>query len=315
MIGSVMSTQKRNKALNLMILSRDEKLYSTKRIKEAALALGHSVEIIDYLRCYMNIAKKSPSIHYKGNILALPDAIIPRIGANRTFYGAAILRQFETMGVYTVNRSIAITRSRDKLRSLQLLARKGVDLPATGFAHVNGNLQDLMGIVGGAPFIIKLIEGTQGIGVVLVETEKTAESVLQAMLELRGNLIVQEYIKESNGSDIRCFVIGDKVVASMRRQAKSGDFRSNVHRGGSAEAIKITKAERELAVKATKVLGLQVAGVDLLRSSRGPLIIEVNSSPGLEGIETATGIDIATLMIQHVAKHVKPIGPRTRYEG
>lgn len=303
------------KSLNIAILSRNEDLYSTKRLRDAALALGHSVQIVDYLQCYMNIARKNPIIHYQGEAFHAPDAIIPRIGAKRTFFGAAILRQFETMGVYTINRSIAITRSRDKLRSLQLLARKGVDLPATGFAHAHGNIQDLMSIVGGAPFIIKLLEGTQGIGVVLVETEKTAESVLQAMLELGSNLIVQEYIKESNGSDIRCFVIGDKVVAAMRRQAKPGDFRSNVHRGGSAEPVKITKAERELAVTAAKVMGLHMAGVDLLRSSRGPLILEVNSSPGLEGIETATGLDIATLVIQHIEKHVKPIGPRTRYEG
>lgn len=303
------------KILNLGILSRNEKLYSTNRLKEAALALGHSVKVMDYLQCYMNIAEKNSLIRYKGNILELPDAIIPRIGANRTFYGTAILRQFEMKGIYTINRSIAITRSRDKLRSLQLLARKGVNLPATGFAHAHGDIQDLMAMVGGPPFIIKLIEGTQGIGVVLVETEKTAESVLQAMIELRGNLIVQEYIKESNGSDIRCFVIGDKVVAAMKRQAKAGDFRSNVHRGGSAVAVKITKAERELAVTAAKVMGLQMAGVDLLRSSRGSLVIEVNSSPGLEGIEAATGKDIATLIIQHIETHAKPMGPRTRYEG
>lgn len=305
----------RKKILNLAILSRNEKLYSTCRLKEAAIARGHIVNVVDYLQCYMNIAEKNSLIHYKGKILDVPDAIIPRIGANRTFYGAAILRQFEMMGIYTINRSIAITRSRDKLRSLQLLARKGVDLPVTGFAHVHGDIQDLIALVGGPPFIIKLIEGTQGIGVVLVETEKTAESVLQAMLELKSNLIVQEYIKESNGSDIRCFVIGDKVVAAMRRQAKPGDFRSNVHRGGSAEEIKITKAERELAVSAAKIMGLQLAGVDLLRSSRGPLVIEVNSSPGLEGIETTTGKDIATLIIQHIENYAKPIGPRTRYEG
>jgi ribosomal protein S6--L-glutamate ligase len=305
----------KKKFLNIVILSRNEKLYSTKRLKEAALALGHSVHVVDYLQCYMNVREKFSPVHYKGSILKTPDAIIPRIGARRTFYGTAILRQFETMGIYTINRSIAITRSRDKLRSLQLLSRKGIALPTTGFAHAHGNIQDLMAIVGGPPFIIKLIEGTQGIGVVLVETEKTAESVLQAMLELRGNLIVQEYIKEAEGADIRCFVIGDKVVAAMKRQAKPGEFRSNVHRGGSAQEIKITKAERELAVSAAKIMGLQLAGVDLLRSSRGPLVIEINSSPGLEGIEAATGKDIATLIIQHMESHAKPIGPRTRYEG
>lgn len=304
-----------NRQLNLAIFSRNEKLYSTSRLKEAALALGHHVQVIDYLQCYMNIAEKKSPIYHKGEILTLPDAIIPRIGTNRTFYGTAILRQFEMKGIYTVNRSIAITRSRDKLRSLQLLARKGLHLPATAFAHAHGNIQDVMNMVGGPPFIIKLIEGTQGIGVVLVETEKTAESVLQAMLELKGNIIVQEYIKESEGADIRCFVIGDKVVASMKRQAKPGDFRANVHRGGSAEEIKITKAERELAVSAAKIMGLELAGVDLLRSSRGPLVIEVNSSPGLEGIEAATGKDIASMIIKYIEKHAKPIGPNARYEG
>lgn len=303
------------KNLHLAILSRDESLYSTRRLKEAAIERGHMVQIVDYLQCYMNIADQKSPIHYKGEELTIPDAIIPRIGANRTFYGSAMLRQFETKGVYTINRSIAITRSRDKLRSLQLLARKGLSLPATGFAHSHRDINDLMNIVGGPPFIIKLIEGTQGIGVVLVETKKTAESVLQVMFELKGNLIVQEYIKESDGADIRCFVIGDKVVASMKRQAKAGDFRSNVHRGGSAESIKITKAERELAVKAAKVMGLGMAGVDLLRSARGPLVIEVNSSPGLEGIEKATEKDIATLVIKHIETHAKPIGPRSRYEG
>ncbi len=305
----------KKKFLKIAILSRNENLYSTRRLKEAALALGHSVHIVDYLQCYMNVREKFSPVHYKGSILDAPDAIIPRIGAKRTFYGTAILRQFETMGIYTINRSIAITRSRDKLRSLQLLARKGIALPTTGFAHAHGNIHDLMAIVGGPPFIIKLIEGTQGIGVVLVETEKTAESVLQAMLELRGNLIVQEYIQEASGSDIRCFVIGDRVVAAMKRQAKPGDFRSNVHRGGSAQEVKITKAERELAVSAAKIMGLELAGVDLLRSSRGPLVIEINSSPGLEGIEAATGKDIATMIIEHMQNHAKPIGPRTRYEG
>ncbi len=305
----------KRKNLNIAILSRNGSLYSTRRLQEAAEALGHSVQIVDYLQCYMNIAERQSPIHYQGSILEMPDAIIPRIGANRTFYGCAMLRQFETKGIYTINRSIAITRSRDKLRTLQLLARKGMKLPATGFAHANGDLQDLMSIVGGPPFIIKLIEGTQGIGVVLVESVKTAESVLQAMLELKGNIIVQEYIKEAEGADIRCFVIGDKVVAAMKRQAKPGDFRSNVHRGGTATEIKITKAERETAVAAAKIMGLELAGVDLLRSSRGPLVIEINSSPGLEGIEGATGKDIATLIIKHIENYAKPIGPRTRYEG
>lgn len=301
--------------MRILILSRDAELYSTERLKQAALKRGHKVEVIDYLRCYMNITSRKPSIHYKGKALPRADAIIPRISAKRTFYGTAVVRQFETMGTYSINPSIAITRSRDKLRSLQLLAMKGIDLPITGFANSQSDIDDLIKTAGGPPLVIKLIEGTQGVGVVLAETKKAAESVLQAFMGLNANIIVQEFIQEAQGADLRCLVVGDKVVAAMKRQAEPGEFRSNVHRGGSASTIKITKAEKEAAIKATKIMGLQLAGVDLLRSSRGPLIMEVNSSPGLEGIETTTKIDIASLIIKHIEKQAKPIGRRSRYEG
>lgn len=301
--------------MKLAILSKNDKIHSTKRLKEAAIALGHEVVIVDYQKCYMNIDSNSPTIHYQGNVLNDIDAIIPRIGAKRTFFGAAVVRQFETMGIYTINSSLAITRSRDKLRAQQLMAMKGVDMPITGFASSPDSIQDLIQLVGGPPLIIKLLEGTQGVGVVLAETPKAAESVVQTLFGLNANIIIQEYIKESKGADIRCFVVGDKVVAAMKRQAEAGEFRANIHRGGSAKAIKITAKEREIAVKAAKIMGLKMAGVDLLRSQRGPLVLEVNSSPGLEGIEGATGVDIATLIIQYIEKEAKPIGPRSRYQG
>lgn len=301
--------------MDIAILSRNEDLYSTRRLLEAAEARGHNVSVIDYARCYMNIASRNPSIHYKGNELEPFDAIIPRISPKRTFYGAAVVRHFETMGTFSINPSIAITRSRDKLRSLQLLARKGVGLPITGFANSPSDVDDLIEMVGGAPLIIKLIEGTQGVGVVLAETLNAAESVIQAFMGLSANIIVQEFIHEAKASDIRCFVVGDKVVAAMKRQADSGDFRSNIHRGGSATTIKITKHERETAIQAAKIMGLKMAGVDLLRSKRGPLVMEVNSSPGLQGIETTTGIDIADKIIEFIEKHSKPITRHSRYEG
>ncbi|GAB4393479.1 MAG: 30S ribosomal protein S6--L-glutamate ligase [Gammaproteobacteria bacterium] len=301
--------------MHIAILSRNENLYSTRRLCEAAQQRGHEVQVIDYLRCYVNITSRNPSIHYYGEQLPIFDVIIPRIGAKRTFYGTAIVRQFETTGSYCINPSIAINRSRDKLRSLQLLAMKGVDMPTTGFANSPGDINDLVQMVGGTPLVIKLIEGTQGVGVVLAETKKAASSVIQAFMGVNANIIIQEFIKEAGGMDIRCFVIGDKVVAAMKRQAPPGEFRSNLHCGGSAEAIKITKAERETAVQAAKVMGLRLAGVDLLRSERGPLVMEVNSSPGLEGIETATGIDVASKIIQYIEKSAKPIGPRSRYQG
>lgn len=301
--------------MKIAILSRNEDLYSTRRLKEAAQQRGHIVEVIDYLRCYMNITAKKASIHYKGEKIGRFDAIIPRIGAKRTFYGTAIVRQFETMGTYCINPSIAITRSRDKLRSQQLLAMKGVDMPITGFAHAPNDIDDLIDIVGGTPLVIKLIEGTQGVGVVLAENKKAAESVVQTLMGLNANIIIQEFIKESKGEDIRCFVVGDKVVAAMKRQAEPGEFRANIHRGGSGEMVKITKSERHAALKAARIMGLRMAGVDLLRSQRGPLVLEINSSPGLEGIETVTRKNIAKLIIEHIEKNAKPIGTRSRYQG
>ncbi len=301
--------------MKLAILSQRESIYSTKRLKDAALARGHVVSIIDYQKCYMNITSSNPTVHYKGEDSGHFDAIIPRIGAKRTFYGAAIVRQFETMGVYSINSSLAITRSRDKLRAQQLLAMKGVDMPITGFAPSADHIHDLIEVVGGTPLIIKLLEGTQGIGVVLAETPKAAESVVQTLVGLNANIIIQEFIKESKGEDIRCFVVGEKVVAAMKRQAEPGEFRANIHRGGAAKAIKITNEERDIAIKAAKIMGLKMAGVDILRSNRGPLVLEVNSSPGLEGIEAATGKDIASMIIRYIEKKAKPIGPNSRYQG
>ena len=301
--------------MKIAILSRNPKLYSTRRLVEAARARGHEARVIDVLRCYMNITSHAPSIHYKAENLTGFEAVIPRIGASVTFYGTAVLRQFEMMGVYPLNESVALTRARDKLRSLQLLSRRGIGLPITGFAHAPDDISDLIEMVGGAPLVIKLLEGTQGIGVVLAETRQAAESVVEAFLGLRVNILVQEYIREAKGADIRCFIIGDKVVASMRRQAKPGEFRSNLHRGGTAQLIRITPEERSTAVRAARIMGLNVAGVDILRSNHGPVVMEVNSSPGLEGIETATGKDIAGQMIEFVEKDAVAGKTRTRGKG
>ncbi|MCU0835111.1 MAG: 30S ribosomal protein S6--L-glutamate ligase [Chromatiaceae bacterium] len=301
--------------MKIAILSRDPKLYSTRRLVAAARQRGHEVRVIDVLRCYMNIASHRPSIHYKGEDLGDFDAVIPRIGASVTFYGTAVLRQFEMIGVYPLNESVAIVRARDKLRSLQLLARKGIGLPVTGFADAPDDVQDLIKMVGGAPLVIKLLEGTQGIGVVLAETEQAAASVVEAFMGLRANILVQEYIQEAGGADIRCFVIGDKVVAAMKRQAKPGEFRSNLHRGGTASLVRITPDERSTAVRAAKIIGLNVAGVDILRSKRGPLVMEVNSSPGLEGIETATGKDIAGMVIALIERNFAAGKTSTRGKG
>lgn len=301
--------------MKIGILSRGPKLYSTRRLVEAGEAKGHEVHIINPLRCYMNISSHRPAVHYKGELLAGFDAIIPRIGASITFYGTSVVRQFEMTGVFSLNESVAISRSRDKLRSLQLLARKGIGLPVTGFAHSTNNTQDLIKMVGGAPLVIKLLEGTQGVGVVLAETNKAAESVIEAFRGLDANILVQEYIKEAGGADIRCLVIGDKVVAAMKRQAQEGEFRSNLHRGGKAEVIKITPEERSTAVRAAKVMGLNLAGVDLLRSNHGAVVMEVNSSPGLEGIETATGKDIAGQVIKFIETKSKPGNTKTRGKG
>jgi ribosomal protein S6--L-glutamate ligase len=301
--------------MKIAILSRNPRLYSTRRLKEAAEKRGHEVRILDALRCYMNIASNRPSIHYKGEELEVFDAVIPRIGASITFYGTAVLRQFEMMGVYPLNESVAISRSRDKLRSLQLLARKGIGLPVTGFAHSPDDVQDLINMVGGAPLVIKLLEGTQGIGVVLAETHKAAESVIEAFMGLKANILTQEFIREAGGADIRCFVVGDKVVATMKRQGKEGEFRSNLHRGGAASLIRITPEERSTAVRAASIMGLNVAGVDLLRSNHGPVVVEVNSSPGLEGIEKATERDIADLIVQFIEKNAASGRTRTRGKG
>ena len=263
----------------------------------------------------MNMATASPSIRYRGERLGDIDAVIPRIGASITFYGTAVVRQFEMMGVYAINESVAISRSRDKLRSMQLLARRDIGLPVTGFAHTADDIPDLIDMVGGAPLVVKLLEGTQGVGVVLCETRKAAESVIEAFFGIDVNIMVQEYIEEAGGADVRCFVIGDRVVAAMRRQAKPGEFRSNLHRGGSAETARISPAERRTAVGAARAMGLNVAGVDLIRSNHGPLVLEVNSSPGLEGIEEASGVDVAGLVIEFIERNARPGRTRTRGSG
>ncbi|WP_176920593.1 30S ribosomal protein S6--L-glutamate ligase [Superficieibacter sp. 1612_C1] len=292
--------------MKIAILSRDGTLYSCKRLREAAMQRGHIVDILDPLSCYMNINPSVSSIHYKGRQLPHYDAVIPRIGSAITFYGTAALRQFELLGSYPLNESVAISRARDKLRSMQLLARKGIDLPLTGMAHSPDDTSDLIEMVGGAPLVVKLVEGTQGIGVVLAETRQAAESVIDAFRGLNAHILVQEYIAEAKGRDIRCLVVGDKVVAAIERCAKEGDFRSNLHRGGVARIATITDREREIAITAAQTLGLDVAGVDILRANRGPLVMEVNASPGLEGIEKTSGIDIAARMIQWIECQATP---------
>jgi len=301
--------------MNIAVISRNPELYSTSRLVEEAKAAGHEVRVIDPLRCYMTIASQRPTIHYKGEELTGINAIIPRIGASITFFGTAVVRQFEMMDVYSINESVAISRSRDKLRSLQLLARKGIGLPVTGFAHSTQYTQDLINLAGGAPLVIKLLEGTQGIGVVLAETDKAAESVIEAFRGLKEQILVQEFIKEAGGADIRCFVIGDRVVAAMKRQGSEGEFRSNLHRGGNATVARLTPEERLTAVRAAKIMGLNVAGVDLLRSNHGPVVMEVNSSPGLEGIEKATEKNVAGMIIEFIEKQAKPGKTRTRGRG
>jgi ribosomal protein S6--L-glutamate ligase len=288
--------------MKIAVLSRKASLYSTSRLVEAAHKSGHEVEVIDYLRCYMSITSSKPQVIFKGKSLDYFDAVIPRIGASHTFYGTAVVRQFEMMGKFTLNKSQAISRSRDKLRSLQILAKHGIGLPVTGCLHSSRDVQGIISTVGGAPLVVKLLEGTQGIGVVMTETHKAAESVIEAFRGLKANIIVQEFIKEAGGCDIRCFVVGDKVVAAMMRKAQEGEFRSNLHRGGAALKVKITPAERMTAVKAARAMGLAVAGVDILRSNHGPVVMEVNSSPGLEGIEKSTGVDVAGNIISFIEK-------------
>ncbi|MBK1727519.1 30S ribosomal protein S6--L-glutamate ligase [Halorhodospira neutriphila] len=298
--------------MKLAVLSRNPRLYSTRRLVEAATQREHQVRVIDPLRCYMSIATSNPEIHYKGQRLEGFDAVIPRIGASITFYGTAVLRQFEMLGTYPLNESQGISRSRDKLRSMQLLSREGVGMPATGFAHSPDDTDDLLQLVGGAPVVIKLLEGTQGIGVVLAETRKASSSVIQALRGLKAHFLVQEFVEEAGGADVRCLIIGGKVVAAMKRQGREGEFRSNLHRGGSAELVRITPAERATATKAAKVLGLNVCGVDILRSNSGPVVMEVNSSPGLEGIERASGKDVAGRIIEFIERHRKPGKTGTR---
>lgn len=301
--------------MKIAILSRVETLYSTRRLKEAGEARGHQVDIIDTLHCYMDITRSRPAVRYKGQKLPYYDAVIPRIGASITFYGTAVVRQFEMMGTFCVNESVAISRSRDKLRSLQLLSRKDIGLPRTGFANKPDDIPDLIKNVGGAPLVVKLLEGTQGIGVVLADTNKSAEAIIEAFMGLKANILVQEFIKEAGGADIRCFVIGSKVVAAMRRQGAEGEFRSNLHRGGSAEVVRLSKDERATAVNAARAMGLNVCGVDILQSKNGAVVLEVNSSPGLEGIETSTGKDVAGLIYEFIETNAKPNRNRTRGKG
>ena len=286
--------------MNIFILSRNKNLYSTSRLVEAGNKRGYHVRVIDYMRCYMNITSSKPTIFYGGESLEKVDAVIPRIGASNTFYGTAVVRQFEMMGSFCVNSSSAITDSRDKLRSLQILAEAGINMPITGFASHTKDIEGVIESVGSVPLIMKLLQGTQGQGVVLAETKKAAESVMSAFRQLDADIMVQEFIKESRGTDIRAFVVGDYVVAAMRRTANEDEFRSNLHRGGVIEPVAITEEESRMAIKASKILGLQIAGVDLMRSSRGPLILEVNSSPGLQGIEASSNLDVAGKILSYI---------------
>ena len=290
--------------MNIAVLSRNPKLYSTRRLKEAGEKRGHKVEVIDHMKCVLLLEKKNPVIWYHGRRLDYFDAIIPRIGASVTFYGAAVVRQFEMMKVFTAIESQALIRSRDKFRSLQILSRAGIGLPKTIFMDYTRDTEGIVEAVGGAPVVIKLLEGTQGLGVVLAENKKAAKSVIEAFHGIKSRIIVQEYIKEAKSSDIRAFIVDGEIVGAMKRTAKEGEFRSNLHRGGTAKIIKLSRAEKSTALIAAKKMGLSVAGVDMLASSRGPLIIEVNSSPGLEGIETATGVDVAGKIIQYLEKNV-----------
>ncbi|HEX8515287.1 MAG TPA: 30S ribosomal protein S6--L-glutamate ligase [Bacteroidia bacterium] len=289
--------------MKIAILSRGPRLYSTRRLVEAAEQRGHEVVVLDHLKCVLVIEKGNPHIFYGGKEVTGIDAIIPRIGTSVTFYGAAVVRQFEQMKVFSSVESQALVRSRDKLRSLQLLAKAGIGMPKTAFASAPKNIDNVLEQVGGAPVVIKLLEGTQGIGVILAETHKSAKSVIESFLALKANILVQEFIKEAGGADIRAFIVDGKIVGAMKRQGLPGEFRSNLHRGGSANVIELTKEERETAIKAAKKLGLAIAGVDMLQSSRGPLVMEVNSSPGLEGIEGATGVDIAGKIIEYVERN------------
>ena len=288
------------------ILSRNKNLYSTKRLFEEALNKGWEVRVIDYLRCTIEIMKNELVVNYEGEILKVPDAIIPRIGASKTFFGAAIVRHFEMQNVFSTTGNLALTRSRDKLRSLQVLSKNGVDLPRTVFASNKSNAKDVIELSGGAPLVLKILEGTQGVGVVLVDSEKAAKSVLDAFYGMDVNLLVQEYIEEAGGADIRAFVVNGEVVGAMKRQGAEGDFRSNLHQGGSATLYKLNRKEKATAIAAAKAMGLGVCGVDMIPSARGPLVMEVNSSPGLEGIEKSTNINIAAKIMEFIEKSTKP---------
>jgi len=290
--------------MRIGILSRNPALYSTRRLREAAQARGHRVEIVDYLRCYMNITAERPAVMLGGRELEF-DAVVPRIGAKNTFYGTAVVRQFEVMGVFPCNRSTAIVRARDKLRSVQLLARAGISLPVTGFAHSIKDVPALVAAVGGAPLIVKLLEGTQGIGVMLIDSDEAARSVIAAFRQVNADILVQQYIADAKGADYRAFVVGGKVIAAMQRQAAAGEFRANLHQGGTAAAVELTGEERDVAIRATRAVGLDVAGVDLLRSRQGPLVIEVNASPGLEGIEGASGVDVADAIVTFIEENAE----------
>jgi ribosomal protein S6--L-glutamate ligase len=290
--------------MRIGILSRNPALYSTRRLLEAAQERGHRVEVVDYLRCYMNITAERPAVMVGGRELEF-DAVVPRIGAKNTFYGTAVVRQFEVMGVFPCNRSTAIVRARDKLRSVQLLARAGISLPVTGFAHSIKDVPALVAAVGGAPLIVKLLEGTQGIGVMLIDSDEAARSVIAAFRQVNADILVQQYIADAKGADYRAFVVGGKVIAAMQRQAAAGEFRANLHQGGTAAAVELTAEEHDVAIRATRAVGLDVAGVDLLRSRRGPLVIEVNASPGLEGIEGASGVDVADAIVAFIEENAE----------
>ena len=290
--------------MNILILSRNKNIYSTNRLVEAGSRRGHTVRVVDYMRCYMNITSEKPAVYFGGEVLGKADAIIPRIGATVTSYGTAVVRQFEMMDCYCVNPANAILNSRDKLKSLQILARKMISLPDTGFASHTKDIQGVIEKVGSVPLVMKLLQGTQGHGVVLAETRKAAEAVMSAFRQLDADIMVQEFIKESAGTDIRALVVGKEVVAAMRRIASEGEFRSNVHQGGETVAVELTKQEMQVALDAAKILNLSIAGVDFMRSKRGPLVLEVNSSPGLHGIESCTGVDVAAKIYQFIEKEI-----------
>jgi len=301
--------------MKLVMLARNPSLYSHRRIVEAAKQRGHAIDVLNTLHLHMNITAHNPTLRKGGRTLPVYDAVIPRIGASITFYGLAVLRQFEMMGVFPLNESVAIGRSRDKLRCMQLLAREGIGMPRTAFAYDPRRAEDVINEVGGAPVVIKLLEGTQGLGVILAETAASAKSIIEAFGATETNILVQEYIKEAGGSDIRALVVGGEVVAAMKRTGRKGDFRSNLHRGGRAEAVEIAEAERDTAVKAARAIGLNVCGVDMLRSRRGPAVLELNSSPGIEGIELASGVDVAGRIIEFLEARARHGDTKTKGNG